>query len=71
MIKHVRIMTASHLSAIKSLLHLHNELPIKIWPLKQQFTSISLFDYRKYMFKHVYIILILSGEHLKSYKDFF
>lgn len=55
MIKHVCIMTASHLSVIKPLLHLHNELPIKIWPLKQQFTSVTLFDYMLRTV-HVYII---------------
>lgn len=54
MIKHVCIMTVSHLSVIKPVLHLHNELPIKILSLKQQFTSVTLFDYRTV---HVYIIL--------------
>lgn len=70
MIKHVCIMTASHLSVIKPPLHLHNELPIKIWPLKQQFTSVTLFDYRTVHVKLYIILNKTSGEHLKSYKDF-
>lgn len=68
-------MTASHWSDIRPLLHLHNELPIKKkFAIEATIYKYTVYHYlitEQYMFKHVHIILILSGEHLKSYKDFF